>query len=153
MQTPHKAAKMFVQQMGEIRHSARLAAVELTINHSLVQDAAARLAELNDGHEVAPFWSLPTTETGNSPESDAENLAASEDTTESDEVDIDELIADRGEMRDEALLESNGFDPIWMEGKYPGEVPDEIRDFLNEDPETSKPFFFLHSSLYYLLFV
>lgn len=45
-------------------------------------------------------------------------------------MDIDELIADRGEMRDEALLESNGFDPIWMEDKYPGEVPDDIRDFF-----------------------
>lgn len=78
MQTPHKAAKMFVQQMGEIRHSARLAAVELTINCSLVQDAATRLAELNDGHEVASFRSLPTTETGNSPKSDSEILTASE---------------------------------------------------------------------------
>lgn len=151
MQTPYKAAKMFAQQMGEIRHSTRLAAVELTINRSLVQDAATRLAELNDGHEVAPFRSLPTTETGNSPESDSENLAASEDTTESDEVDIDELIADRGEMRDDAVLESNGFDPIWMEGKYPGEVPDEIRDFLNDDPETSKPF--LIYTFFVLLFV
>lgn len=38
MQTPRKAAKMFSQQMSEIRHSARLAAVELTINRSLAQD-------------------------------------------------------------------------------------------------------------------
>ncbi|KAL5335307.1 hypothetical protein BJX70DRAFT_328312 [Aspergillus crustosus] len=138
MRTPQKAAKTVAQQMGDCRQSVRLAAIELTVNRSLVQDAATRLAEFNDGHQVALFRSLPTTETGDSPASDFKYLTASEDTTDSDdEVGIDERIADRGEMRDESLLESNGFDPIWMEGKYPGEVPDEIRDFLNDDPGTT----------------
>ncbi|KAE8374524.1 hypothetical protein BDV26DRAFT_269787 [Aspergillus bertholletiae] len=132
IRTPRQAGQRHAERMGALRDSIRLIAIEMTTSYSLVQDTAVRLAELNSGHEVTPFPSLPTTETetDNSNTSDIEKYTPSETTTESDdEVDLT--------LKDPALLEENGFDPIWEEGEYPGEIPDDIEENLDSDPKTT----------------
>ncbi|KAK1144700.1 hypothetical protein N8T08_005004 [Aspergillus melleus] len=45
----------------------------------------------------------------------------------------DEVVA-RGYYRNAANLEEYGFRPVWWEGEYPyDEIPDDIREYLNED--------------------
>lgn len=64
---------------------------------------------------------LPTTE---------EALDAEDDVESIDEN--DKLIIENG-VRDEEALEEHGFDPIWTSwGGYPGKIPDEISEYLDE---------------------
>ncbi|KAJ6190534.1 hypothetical protein N7519_000555 [Penicillium mononematosum] len=60
-------------------------------------------------------------------------LANNSDTDTEGEVDPDDQMIAEGRVKDEALLAQNGFDPIFIEGKYPGEIPEEIADYLPED--------------------
>lgn len=60
------------------------------------------------------------------------------DTDTEGEVDPDDQMIAEGRVKDEALLTQNGFDPIFIEGKYPGEIPEAIADYLPED--RTKPY-------------
>jgi hypothetical protein len=90
--------------MGELRTSMRLTTNELTLIRGLVQDALVRLAELNDGHDVALFTCLPTTETASADSTSVASFSNGEN------VDLDEQMVAYGGIKDWGLLEENGFD-------------------------------------------
>lgn len=59
MTTPRNATREIAEEMAQLRNAMRQVASELRMNKALIQDAMARLEEMNNGHHVAPFCGLP----------------------------------------------------------------------------------------------
>jgi hypothetical protein len=57
---------------------------------------------------------------------------------EEEELDSNEELIAHGGVRDPATLEVRGFAPVWISGiGYPGEIPDDIADFLDSEGRSS----------------
>ncbi|KAI9371352.1 hypothetical protein BJX61DRAFT_33278 [Aspergillus egyptiacus] len=163
MRAPRKASKRLLEEMAELRTSIRSLVHELFSVRGLVDDALARLEEANDGHEIPPFIDLPapvafdypipdTIDTRDDPASCTENRSIEnssipdntaprdddEDSSVDEDIDLDEQLFAEGGIKNWEDLEENGFDPLWIEGRYPGPIPEEISEYLEPDERRNK---------------
>ncbi|EDP56683.1 hypothetical protein KXW98_005298 [Aspergillus fumigatus] len=140
MTTPRNATREIAEEMAQLRNAMRQVASELRMNKALIQDAMARLEEMNNGHHVAPFCGLPTMHESDDAAEKLEKFLLTNPGHESlpsedEDTDPDEVppIYSR-EMKDPNLLEENWLDPVWIEGDgYSGKVPREIEEYLEFD--------------------
>ncbi|KAL3414430.1 hypothetical protein V8F44DRAFT_487400 [Aspergillus fumigatus] len=140
MTTPRNATREIAEEMAQLRNTMRQVASELRMNKALIQDAMARLEEMNNGHHVAPFCGLPTMHESDDAAEKLEKFLLTNPGHESlpsedEDTDPDEVppIYSR-EMKDPNLLEENWLDPVWIEGDgYSGKVPREIEEYLEFD--------------------
>jgi hypothetical protein len=113
-----------------------------------VDDAIARLEEHNNGYTVEPFPEITTVvldrssdpstaEIENPTDNDGPVSATDEEKDkveddDDDDEDAEDIVARRG-IREEAELPKNGLPPVWTSwGGYPGVVPEEISEYLDD---------------------
>jgi hypothetical protein len=150
MRTPPSAPRRSGREMAELRSIIQDIVVEMARVSGRVSDAAARLEDVSNGYPVATFAGLPAPTTltpaeeirvdtvtynlektiENVPPTTEVALDVEDDAESIDEN--DKLIIESG-VRGEETLEEHGFDPIWTSwGGYPGKIPDEISECIDE---------------------
>jgi hypothetical protein len=139
MRTQRKASAKFASKMAELRTSIRLIENELSLSRGLLEDAIVRLLETQDGHETSLFFGpVPGVEIS---VANLENLSvadvASNDTDSDADQDPDEEMVAQGGFKDWESLYEHGLEPIWTEESgYPGEIPDEIAEYLDSNKQS-----------------
>ncbi|KAF5857450.1 hypothetical protein ETB97_005764 [Aspergillus alliaceus] len=150
MRTPHKASKRLLGEMATLRTSVRSLVNEMSSVRGLVNDALARLEEMNEGHDMVPFIDLRPPVAFNNLTPDATDATSSDikehrvlddaptgdnesSSSVGEDVDPDEQILAEGGIKDWEDLSANGFDPLWVEGNYPGDIPEVIAEYLGSE--------------------
>lgn len=65
----------------------------------------------------------------------------------SEEFDPDEQLLAEGGVKDWETLSENGFEPLWIQGNYPGEIPEEIAEYLGTEEENSESYLLIKGNL------
>jgi hypothetical protein len=138
--TPKNAMKKTRSLMQDLRGRLTATNNQLTLLQDRVNEAITRLEESQNGHENEPFPEITTMEAIPDPEPveivtspAGGDPVISENDDDTDSEGNEEFLTIR-RIRDEADLPKHGLDPVWTSwGGYPGEIPDNIKEFLNDD--------------------
>jgi hypothetical protein len=176
--SPRNATRASRDQMQGLRDRIKDTQQEFIRLRGQVDDAIARLEERNNGHAGTGYPNLstirhllsePTPEafrefesvmdvsgepedtnicTEPVPARDDEQEQVDEDENDSQSEDGDAIVARRG-RRDENGLVQNRLRPVWTGwGGYPGEIPDDIKEYLDDDGGRRKYYQSTHQGMF-----